>query len=422
MISNRSSAPSQNFVVSNIHLRGVAYSATVETNLVTLEIYETLDGLSSGIVFITDSNGISDLLSITGLEAIDIEFASGVGGEYANVYSKTFRVTGATRLKSNTGRVETLAVKFTNNLLSLNELNKRPYTFKATSISNMVKTIIDDFGDEAPEYNIEDTLFSRDYTTHIAKPIDVINELTNYTNSSTSGGCKYMFYEDRNAVNFVSLGTLRQADYKYIIRSGLRDGSDKFSAGVGNVIQPIRIEVTEQTNMHDITSGIYGARTYSHSLVNKRIEVKDLRQSDYISNIGILNDVGHLQVANEVLADEIPFAEQPLNNIQLVPGDGFYKDDTKHRMGSVHSISAMEGSYLNAKRLTIEIPGNTNLTVGDNIYLEYASVSEGQLSAMTSGKWLIYDLMHKLNTDTFTTTLEVVSDSSVNVASSGRSK
>ncbi|CAL9998712.1 tail protein [Vibrio phage K567] len=420
MFEMRSANPVENFVVSSIQIRGVNYSAGVENEITHLEIYESLDGLTSGIFMFTDTAGIADTLRPMGFEAVDIEFASLVGAQAHKVYKKSFRCTGITRQPSKTGGYETVMIRFTNNLITMNDYVKRPYVFKKTSISNIITAILDGLGDEVPVYDIEQSLYQRDFVTSITKPFDTIMSLVDYASTDVNNSCKFKFYEDRDGLKFKSLGTIRDQDYDFIIRKGANTGDGKWTSGEGNAITALRVVVKEQSNMHEISSGIFGARTYAHSLINKKLTTSDVRRNDYIASVGILNDTAHMYTSEDVFPSEVTESEQPLNSIQLVSHDGFYEKDTQHPLGSTHSVSIMEETYIRSKTIIVEIPGNTNMTVGEVVYMDLHSVTgENHASLDASGRWVIQELKHRVELNQFITTLELVSDSSLNVAVAG---
>ncbi|AAQ64403.1 hypothetical protein KVP40.0334 [Vibrio phage KVP40] len=423
MFEMRSANPIENFVVSKIHIRGLDFAASVENEITHMEIYESLNGLVSGMFMFKDSIGVVDTIRMTGFEAIDVEFASYVGEQANRVYQKSFRATGISRMPARTGGFETVLVRFTNNLLTLNDYVKRPYVFKKTSISNIIKAILDNLGDEKPEYEIETSLYQRDFVTKIGKPYDIIKSIVDHASTDVNNSCKFMFYEDRDSVKFASLGSIRDKEYEYIIRKGADTGDGKWTSGNTNTITALRVVVKEQSNMHEISSGLFGSRTYSHSLIRKKLTTKDVRRNDYIAQVGILNDRAHMYTNELEFASEVPETEQPLNSIQLLPNDGFYEHDNKHPLGSIHGVSLMEETYLKAKQIIVEIPGNTNITVGDVVFLDYHAVTgENHSSLDASGRWIVHELKHRVEPNSFITTLELSSDSSVNIAIAGSKK
>ncbi|CAM0000621.1 tail protein [Vibrio phage D479] len=414
MLAKQSLSPAENYLVSRVHIRGVDKIADMTDTLVKLDIYETLDGLVSGMVALNDTIGVVDDLLMMGYEAIDIEFASGVGNTYERVFKKSFRLTNISRSQNGPSSQEFILITFANNMIVTNDLIKRPYVFKATSISAMIKAILDGMGDETPTYEIEDTLYQRDYVRHIAKPLDTIFDLKDHASSRDSDSCHFLFYEDRDSVKFKSLGTLRAQDYDFIIRKGASTGDEKFDGGDTNILTAIRISIPEQTNVEQMSSGMYGTRTISHSLIRKKLVTSDIKRTQYADTMGVMNAVPHMFTSPEALAPEMIETEQPLNVIQTMPADGFYLKSDTHTLGNVQGVGYMEDTYINAKKITVEIAGNTNLTVGNVVWMDYASIqSEGTASIMASGKWLIHDIRHSVDqmAKVFKTTIDLVNDS-----------
>lgn len=425
MLAKSSSSPSENYMVAKVQIRGVDRTADMTSAMVKLDIYESIDGLTSGVVSINDTIGLVDQLLMCGLEAIDIEFASGVGGSYKKSYKKSFRVIGISRAQNGPSSKELVTIRFAHNLMVSNDYVKNPYVFKATSISAMVKTILDALGDETPTYDIENTLYQRDYITPIARPLDTIFKLAEHASSRDNDSCRFLFYEDRDSIRFKSLGTLRAQEYEFIIRKGATTGDEKFDAGVTNILTANRVSVSDQSNVEQMAVGMYGSRTVSHSLIRKKLVTSDVKRQQYIDTIGVINDNAHMYTSPDVLQPEMIEQEQPLNSIQLVPGDGFYTKSNNHPLGNNQGVGFMEDTYIHSKKITVEIAGNTNLTVGEMIYLDYAGIqSEGTGSIPASGKWLISDVRHSVDQmrKVFMTTIDLVSDSSPNNAVAGAKK
>lgn len=417
-ILKQSTNPQENFTITSVVLRGVNKYAAIENNIITLDIYESLDGFTSGTVTINDVLGLSDQLDLQGLEAIDVRFASIHGKDVLFQYVKTFRITGISRSQNDPSNKEVLILRFTNNLMVIDDFNKQAWAFKKTSISNMVKTILESFGDDKPaDYEIEDTLFQKDYVAGVSKPIETIFKLAKNASSKTTGGSRFLFYENTHGIQFKSLAALREQHHVYTIYQGYTNGSEKFSSGKGHVIVASRIVVNEQSDVLHLKKGMFGNRVFSHSLIRKKLVQHDLKREQFFTALPALNDTPHM--SSDELEDEMDVVEQPLNNVQLVPADGFYRSDEKYDTGHLKGVSKMESVYMDSKKITVEIAGNTNLTVGDVVYMNFTSIiSEQNGSKLASGRWLIKELRHALTQNDFKTTLELVCDSSPSTATS----
>lgn len=423
MATKESSNPYENYELTSVRVRGVSKAADVVDNILGLDIYETLDGFINGVVVINDTVAIIDSLHAMGLEGISMEFASRHGADTNEIFSKSFRIISTTRTQNKPGNKEIIVLKFTNNMMVINEFNKRPYIFQATSISNMIKTILDSFGEETPKYNIEETLYQKSYTSGIARPMDTIFKLSDYASSKDNNSCKFIFYENRDGLQFRSLGSLREQDYKFIIFQGNTNGGEKFGAGESKILVARRISVDEQSDVMQINEGIFGSRTTSHSLIRKKAITSEIKRKSFLESMPLMNKVPHLYLDNEEFQEEMLDSDQPLNNIQLAPHDGFYVKNSSHPLGNTGSVARMEEAYMYAKSITVELPGNTNITVGDVIYVDFTGiVNEGSSSLLASGKWMVNSLHHAIDQTSFMTTLGLIGDSAPDVAVSGISE
>lgn len=403
-IRNQSLKPENNFDLIKVRIRADKKYADATGNVVSLRIYETLNGLTTGLMVITDPIGIIDVLNMKGRESIDLEFCSYSGENPHPKYKKTFRVESFSRMTSSTAGSEMIEIRFVNQSIIENNHTKKSQAFKNKSSSESVKMILDSFSClKDYKFDIEDTLYQRTFTASLQRPFDIIKKLALHSVSKSSGSCKYMFYENSKGICFKSLGTLIKQTPTYMLVNEAQT-SKTYNAGRSKRIIANRISTPTGANaLQSSKRAEIGSRVYTHSLINKTITIHDMTKQKFNSFDTSMN-------SDEYDEPDLASSDQPFNAVMVMPGDGFYESDAKTSNGHVTAIRMMEETKMN-KTVMAEIPGNTDITVGDVVYLNHISMKDAKASANGSGKWLISKVCHSLTVNTFMTELELISDS-----------
>lgn len=408
-ISSQGYRAENQFQVDNIIIRGRDSYAIVTNDVISLDVYESLDSLVQGSFIISDTAGVVDLLQITGEESIDIHFRSRTADGFHKEYKKTFRVDTFTRFMDKTGQIELVEFFFINQAVIENNLIKKSQVYKNKSVSEVIRSILGEFRSlSTSNIDIEDTLHQRTFHARFKKPFEVIHTLMQNAASKVNRSCKFMFYEDRDGIKFRSLGSLKSVEPKLVITKEAH--SDKLFNPSSNRVVSLRLHTTKGADIYNSTQEAeYGVRIYSHSLINKTIDVIDLTATKSARENPTLND-SPLRKEQEINDTEGVF-----NTVLVRSSDGFYENDHVPQ-GHVNAVRMMENG-MNNKGMVAEIPGNTSLTVGDIVTIEHLTLSNASQSEVAGGKWLIKNLAHKLNlggdTKTFTTELILTSDSMI---------
>lgn len=401
--------PENTFTLDKVIIRGLTEYANVTTNVISMDIYESLSGFIDGSFVVNDPVGLIDALKIVGDEAIDIQFRSG-SGDNTKTYRKTFRLNNYTRFVAPAGNVEMVEFFFVNQAEIENKLTKKSQTFSNKTISEMVRIILSGFKSLAEtDIQIEDTLYQRSYQARLQRPLDIIETIRKNAASKNNKSCDFYFYEDRDGVKFKSLGSLKGKEPEYTIVKEAQS-SRMHNSGQTELITALRMYTPKGADMIELSAaGRYGARVYSHSLINKKIIIRDITEDKAIKNNPYMN-AKPISEEKEIIDSDMPF-----NTVYITPADGYYEPDVNLPQGHLLAVKLME--QMNPKIVLAEIPGNVSLTVGDVVNLEHVSISNNFSSNAVSGKWLIGKLAHKFSLGDaekkFTTELELITDSKV---------
>lgn len=384
-----SSSALHNYSINKLNIMNNGLFADVSTSFINIEIFESLGGLISGSLVLSDTHSLTDFLSMRGQESVEIEFKNNSSESY---FSKTFTVTNIARTINKINTSEVLVITFASDLLVRNKQEKVVISEQSETVSRIVQNVLESLTDEP--LNIEATSFPRDFTTGYIKPLNAVHTLKHvaYNNNGI-----FEFFENRDGLNFVSLNSLKQAIPRYTIFSSPVT-SEALSIANENELDAIRVSVKTLNNKETL-SAVQGARSVSHSMINKSFSAHDTREDDIVP----MNDT--------LLFDqEREYRNQPLNNIQLMSADGFYKSDHKNEYGHFANKGAVEKAYSFAREIVVEISGCTDLTVGDVVELEYTNTAMTTTNNL-SGKYLITELKHEISDNGFMTTVELATDS-----------
>lgn len=124
-----------------------------------------------------------------------------------NVYAMEGKIQGAESRKA-----QSYVLKYSSNLPFLN-MSKRVFaSYKNMKYSDMVKKIYEDylkedFPNTKPLY-VEETTFAKDFYVQNLSPLNAIRKIAQRATSAFDNGNFYVFYEDRDAYNFVTIGSL----------------------------------------------------------------------------------------------------------------------------------------------------------------------------------------------------------------------
>lgn len=198
-----------------------------ELNLLPQMLYfsfeeEIFEHSLHGTIRISDAVDLPTLLPMIGEERLLASFTRPEAATKQNLFlggrlpgikfdMKVYRMddklqTGGSR------KLQEYNLKYTSHLPFLN-LNKRVFaTFENMKYSDMIKKIYESYLKEDAPYEkpliVEETEGAYDYCVQNLSPLNAIRKIAQRSTSIEGNGNFYVFYEDRDAYNFVSIGKL----------------------------------------------------------------------------------------------------------------------------------------------------------------------------------------------------------------------
>lgn len=227
-------------------------------------------------------------------------------------------------------------------------------------------------------------------------PFRTINYLCE-TSTNSRGAANYVFYEDEEKFNLITLETLGRfpAMAKFYFNIPDKNPGD-FNIGR---IHDINIDKTFD-HIQNMRKGMYGSTFYTYDLIDKDYEI---RKHDYLANFG---NVEHVEDKPMIHGD---FQYSEKNKL-------FFDSDLYYHEFSMDWVRQRAWNFqqMNNFKITVTIPGNTWLFVGDTVDVNVPSSKVGfeeMDDEILSRKYVIAKLRHSITKDTYLNNVELRRDS-----------
>lgn len=368
------------------------------------DIYSNNITLSFGI---NDSNNLIQNIPITGDEKIYIKFKSESSNQY---FEKTLNLYKIENRESDTEKSQmyTLHTITPEQIYNLQRKISKSYNNK--SYSEVANDVLTNFlFVKNPE--IEETKYKYNYIAPNIRPFEVLNTIAARSNSAKNKGSNYFCFENNNGFKFVSIETLIEKPIKGTFRyepkafsnPTIKDEQDKQKRL--NSIQSYKFN-NHIDLMDNLYNGMYTNELITHNLVFKQY-------SNYIFNYeNTFDEYKHLEKNNNLLGK---YYKKPSMLKYVSTTEGLDNPNNVEKFVQ-QRISLIQ--QLNNINLTLTIPGNNTLMVGDTIEVVLPSIEpernkQQQKDEYYSGKYLIVSLKHTISSKDFFTILECVKDSTL---------
>jgi hypothetical protein len=262
--------------------------------------------------------------------------------------------------------------------------------------------------------NIEDTINGIKFVCNNWSPVKAINYAAEKS-INKDGISSYLFFENRDGFNFVSLHTLYQGN---IIQDFIFDNYERTETNVGDTIRDIEQDYKRIISMSmpdgfdfidRLSKGMFTSNLTSYDMVTKRFK----RQ--YFSYQEEFNKIPHLNKfplnSTEVVSAPDSLVYNKIKHTAM--HNGF--DDVSNSDKFLFRLSALANTQ--GFKLRVETLGRTDYTVGKVISLKTFRLetvndkSNDLVDPTYTGKYLISAVKHNVGGNKHTCTLELIKDS-----------
>lgn len=238
----------------------------------------------------------------------------------------------------------------------------------------------------------------------------VTHGASNKTNSPS-----YVFFENRDGFNFVSLDTLysnqvyQEFTYDKYTRDNIKGGGDAKNVAedykrIDKISIPLGFDYIDR-----IKNGLFASKIISYDLTKKQYNMKPFNMFDEYAAGKHLNDY-NIASSKSIFRTNSTFINYPrANSVFSGFGDASnYRNEQKR----LSLIKAAE-----ANKIQIVVPGRCDYTVGQKVNVKLYKVEpisnkgEDNLDKMFSGNYIIAAINHYINRERHECNMELIKDS-----------
>jgi len=425
------------YYLIDVTLIATRETISLKSMMVELSYFEDIArGTITGIILINDSISIIDRMGLNGSEFIHLKFKKGSQSALEiNKYFRVYRV--GDRIIQNSLN-ESYALHFCSEELFLSEQMKISKSYSGQEISSIVYNIL------TVQMKIKDGVNRKvlvgktkglyDFVLGYKKPFELINWLANYALPVDGEGADFVFFENSEGFNFVSLQSLfkRQtyARYRYVPRTVPDSyGSIPLETSLTGIKSYNILDTFD--SLYATTMGVYANKTLTIDPLNRTFQTTTFNYDKYFNKADKLNSgsiVGNLENrlgkrANEnydavfkVLTSnpnhkKIPYVVEKSLQHSVA-------NDIKSEVWVPNRTAQI--ALLNYSRIKLLLSGDPNLTVGSKIEVilpsqrgsDASGYNSGQKDEYHSGTYIITSARHIIDVNMrYETVLEVSTDS-----------
>lgn len=388
------------------------------TNLVAeIQIFEDLFApCTTGTIALTDSTDLVNLFPFVGEEKVKIKVKTpSLPDNVESVIDREFYIFKMSDRKI-IGDHQVFYVLHFCSFELLTDANvklSKAYSGKISQIASQI--IKSEVLKTKLNVQIEDTVNSIKYVSNYWSPYKNLNFLAERA-LNNNGSSSYIFYENRLGLNFVSLeGIFNQTDketYTFDTFSRIpgpngttRDPEKDFGRFLDYNIE------TGFDYIQRISSGMFGSKMISHDILTKKYSTK---------NFTMFDDFAKQKHLNPYPVSTTDVAARLNSNIYTYPKynsafNGFGDDGAQNWLQKRTSLMSQAHAY----RLTAEISGRTDITVGQTIKVQLYKTrpidanepTDNVMDNMFSGRYVISAINHRITRKKHEIHMECLKDS-----------
>ena len=283
-------------------------------------------------------------------------------------------------------------------------------------ISDLAKKIVkDEILKTDLNFLVDETKNSVKYVSNYWSPYKNINYLLERAQNK-DGTPNYVFFENRRGLNFLSLSSIFSATTKesFTYDSFQRDVTPTGSIQNPELLFARFLDYTIETGfdyIQRINSGMFGSKMIAHDILTKKYSTQNYSMFQFFNEETHLNKYP-VSSTNVLARNNANIYNYPkyMNNV-----NGFGDDGAQNWLQRRTSLMAQTNAY----RMTAEILGRTDITVGivvDITIYKSASVSksddnDSMKDTMFSGRYLVSALNHRITREKHEIHMECLKDS-----------
>ena len=420
------------YKLQEILLHGPTGTIDIKELMVELNVYESIyaNSIYGNIVIADVANHIQNM-PIIGQEMLQFKFSTDDNPENEEIdftthFARIYKVSDQVRTAE---RQQVYTLHFTSQEAITNQKERLKQAYEGTT-DQIVQRILEDILQTKKRMILEQSSQHCKVLGNQNHPFNFITEMLGKRSSSVDFHNQgFMFFENHRGYNFRSMshmthrdpGTERNVQESFIVQPSRRDQS--IAEDMQTVLE-YKI-MKNQDVMAALNTGLAASTNYNYDFSTKSFEKKlDNYMNNFIEEVHttIGKEIGSLFTTTPEASGGKTLFDSNDAKINVTvkdtklhaqkEGDAKYDNHTGFQQLLDHV--KLTHDQLKAK---VTVFGNSNLAAGDMIHLRVPSYEPLDKNttrihdAFLSGRWLITNLVHTLNSTRYTTTFDCVRDS-----------
>jgi hypothetical protein len=387
----------------------------ITNQVLSIQIFEDLfSPFITGIIVIKDSLDLVNLFPFAGEETLELRINTPTL-KNGNINSK-FYIYKLTNRDMLGDRVVAYEIHFTS-LDTVVDLNKSVSSTFSGKVSDIAKTLLTDktVGLQVESsYKIEETSNKTKYVSNFWSPVKNLYYIAD-TAVNKNGSPSYVFFQNRDGYNFVSLETLGQEPVlqNFVYDNYIRDERPG-SGNIKNIDEDYkRINTITIPTAFDYISRVresmYGSKQYTYDLSTKRVGSTVF---DVINNYSKRKHLNEFSIASEKATYRYN------SNVSWQPK--YYSNFSGY--GDATNTSTIQErrsvlKQMESTKLEIVVPGRMDYTVGRKVNLKLNKIQPISKTDkdiednMFSGNYIVSAINHYIDRERHECTMELMKDS-----------
>jgi len=392
------------------------FSQNVTAQVAGIEIYEDMfSPFITGVIGIRDSQDLTNLFPFVGEEYINLSIHTPTFEGRDKVIKDQFYIYKVTNRIQTNNRSTVYELHFFSReaLVDVNKKISKSYQGKISDIANTLLT--DKYAglETVKPVFIEETINSAKFISNYWSPVTSLNYILDRAKNG-KGNPSYLFFENRRGFNFISTKTLYNQD---IVQTFIQDENLRDFRSDGSSMRNIEKEYKRIIDINvptvfdyldNIISGKFGSKQISYDLVTKKYKVNTYNMFESFENDDHLNKFAS--------ASQNVVSRSSALVLRATDHWGSYNGiiDATNSASSQHRISIMK--QLESTIVEITVPGRTDYTVGDKIYMDITKLEQitkkdiDITDKILSGNYIISAIHHNITRDSHECKSELIKD------------
>ena len=392
------------------------FSQNVTAQVAGIEIYEDMfSPFITGVIGIRDSQDLTNLFPFVGEEYINLSIHTPTFEGRDKVIKDQFYIYKVTNRIQTNNRSTVYELHFFSReaLVDVNKKISKSYQGKISDIANTLLT--DKYAglETVKPVFIEETINSAKFISNYWSPVTSLNYILDRAKNG-KGNPSYLFFENRRGFNFISTKTLYNQD---IVQTFIQDENLRDFRSDGSSMRNIEKEYKRIIDINvptvfdyldNIISGKFGSKQISYDLVTKKYKVNTYNMFESFENDDHLNKFA--SASQNVVSRSSALVLRATDHWGSFNGI----IDATNSASSQHRISIMK--QLESTIVEITVPGRTDYTVGDKIYMDITKLEQitkkdiDITDKILSGNYIISAIHHNITRDSHECKLELIKD------------